>query len=634
VGIAWSVDRRKLTASAQPSRELSLAHSFYSTPGMLIGIDLGTATSEVAILRNGRPQRLRDIVAAPHGFLPSVVGFAPDGTLAVGTAAEALLIPHPDRAVAEVKRLMGSDARVNLGGDEYTPAEISAILLRHLKQEAERNLGTEVTEAIITVPAYFTNAQRQATRDAGEMAGLRVRRLINEPTAAALAYGIERPGVEEKILVYDLGGGTLDVTVLELSEGILDVLASTGNTRLGGKDFDERTMQFLAGRCQADTGVDLFATPQLQQRLKAAARSAKEALSVADRAPVTLDVIAVDSSGAPISWSYELTRAAFEAQIDDLVTSTAAQMDEALRVKKTTPAEITTVLMIGGSTRIPLVRSFVSAYFGGRPLRTEVDPDEAVCLGAAVLAGIESQQVDASALVVTDVAPHTLGVAVVREGDLFGADDDTNARYFDPLIPKQSTVPRTARKMYQTANDWQRAVKVQVYQGDSDMVSQNEHVGEFVLEGLPPSPAGSPVEIEFSYNLSGELEVTARARQWGLERRVTMKPSRRHLSPEQKASSRARLDRAFTEHVGRSMPEAPQQVPGASSEPGWRTSRHYSRVAALLGAADRALPTLAPEKASEVASLVRAIRGALERDDVQLLERDERTLTDLLFDLA
>lgn len=601
---------------------------------MLIGIDLGTATSEVAILRNGRPQRLRGIASAPHGFLPSVVGFAPDGTLAVGTAAEALLIPYPERAVAEVKRLMGTDARVMLAGDEYTPAEISAILLRHLKQEAERELGVAVTEAIITVPAYFTNAQRQATRDAGEMAGLRVRRLINEPTAAALAYGIERPGVEEKILVYDLGGGTLDVTVLELSEGVLDVLASTGNTRLGGKDFDERTMQFVAAQCKAATGVDLYATPQLQQRLKAAARGAKEALSSADTAPIVLDLPAGEGT-APRTWSYTLTRAAFEAQVDDLVTSTAAQMDEALRAKKISPAEITTVLMIGGSTRIPLVRSFVSAYFGGRPLRTDVDPDEAVCLGAAVLAGIESEQVDASALVVTDVAPHTLGVAVVREGDLFGADDDSNARYFDPLIPKQSTVPRTARKMYQTANDWQRAVRVQVYQGDNEMVAQNEHVGEFVLDGLPPSPAGSPVEIEFSYNLSGELEVVARARQWGIERRVTMQPSRRSLSTEQKATSRARLDRAFADNPGRTMPSPMTERHDAkSAEPGWRTSRHYSRVAALLGAADRALPTLPAEKVTEVAALVRAIRGALERDDVQLLERDERTLTDLLFDLT
>jgi molecular chaperone DnaK len=486
---------------------------------------------------------------------------------------------------------------------------------------------------VITVPAYFTNAQRQATRDAGEMAGLRVRRLINEPTAAALAYGIERPGVEEKVLVYDLGGGTLDVTVLELSEGVLDVLASTGNTRLGGKDFDERTMKFLATQCQATTGVDLFATPQLQQRLKAAARSAKEALSTSDKAPVSLDHIGVDAAGAPVSWSFTLTRAAFEAQIDDLVTSTSAQIDEALKVKKISPSEITTVLMVGGSTRIPLVRSFVSAHFGGRPLRTEVDPDEAVCLGAAVLAGIESQEIDASALVVTDVAPHTLGVAVMREGDLFGADDDSNAKYFDPLIPKQSTVPRTARKMYQTASDWQRAVRVQVYQGDGEMVSQNEHVGEFVLEGLPPSPAGSPVEIEFSYNLSGELEVVARAKQWNLESRVKMRPSRRHLSTEQKSASRARLDRAFADNAGRSMPLTPvTNTPG--SEPGWRTSRHYSRVAALLGAADRALPTLPAERVAEVSALVRSIRGALERDDVALLERDERTLTDILFNLA
>ncbi len=596
---------------------------------MIIGIDLGTTTCEVAVLQNGRPIRIRDIGNAPHGFLPSVVGFAPDGTLCVGAAAEQLLIPYPDRAVAEVKRLMGTDARVTLADQEFTPQEVSAVLLRHLKQEVERALGVPVTEAIITVPAYFTNVQRQATRDAGELAGFTVRRLVNEPTAAALAYGLERPGAEERILVYDLGGGTLDVTVLELSEGVLDVLASTGNTRLGGKDFDERLMRFLRDECLRATGVDPESTPALRQRLKMAAKRAKEDLSASERTLVSLDHLALKPDGTPVSFTYTLTRAAFEAQIDDIVRSTGEQLDEALRAKDLRPHDIGTVLLIGGSTRVPLVRQFVSAYFGGRPLRSEIDPDEAVALGAAVLAGMESRTLDPATLVITDVSPHTLGVAVAREGD--GGAYETG--FFDPLILKQSTIPRTAKKVYQTVADAQSSVRVEVYQGDAPLVARNEPVGEFVLDGLPPAPAGAPIEIEFSYNLSGELEVVARAVQWGLEKRVRMQPSRRHLSTDQKATARARLDRLWAEPLGKSADPTPASRT-AGQEPRWRTSRHYSRVAALLTHAERRLPTLGPDDASRVAALIRSMRAALERDDETALDRDERTLTDLLFDLS
>jgi molecular chaperone DnaK len=596
---------------------------------MIIGIDLGTATCEVAIPQNGRPLRIREIGNAPHGFLPSVVGFAPDGVLCVGTAAEQLLIPYPDRAVAEVKRLMGTDARVILANQEFTPQEVSAVLLRHLKQEAERVLGAPVTEAIITVPAYFTNVQRQATRDAGELAGLTVRRLINEPTAAALAYGLERPGVEERIVVYDLGGGTLDVTVLELSEGVLDVLASTGNARLGGKDFDERLMRFLRDECIRATGVDPESTPALRQRLKAVAKRAKEDLSSSERTLVSLDHLALRSDGAPVSFTYTLTRAAFEAQIDDIVTSTGKQLDEALHAKGLSPHDISTVLLVGGSTRVPLVRQFVSAYFGGRPLRTEIDPDEAVALGAAILAGMESRTLDPTTLVITDVSPHTLGVAVARE-DNGGVYE---AGFFDPLILKQSTIPRTAKKVYQTVADAQPSVRVQVYQGDAPVVAQNEPVGEFVLDGLPPVPAGAPVEIEFSYTLSGELEVIARAVQWRLEKRVRMQPSRRHLSADQKAAARARLERLWTEPLANAAGPA-SAAPTTAEEPRWRTSRHYSRVAALLTHAERRLPTLPSDDAGRVATLIRSMRTALERDDEVALDRDERTLTDLLFDLS
>lgn len=598
---------------------------------MIIGIDLGTTTSEVAVFRNGKPTRLREVSGGQHGFLPSVVGIAPDGTLCVGSSAERLLLPHPDRAVAEAKRLMGSDAKVNLAGHEFSPQEISALLLKHLKQEAEKAFGTDVTEAVITVPAYFTNIQRQATRDAGELAGLVVRRLINEPTAAALAYGLERPNVEELIVVYDLGGGTLDVTLLELSEGVIDVVASTGNSQLGGKEFDERLMVFLARQCQVATGIDMLRTPGLRQNLKTAAKRAKEDLSSDTQTLVALPNIGVGAGGEPISFTYMLTRAAFEAQIDDLVSSTLAQLDEALRVKGTRAADVGTVLLVGGSTRIPLVRQFVSSYFGGRSLRTEVDPDEAVSLGAAVLAAMESQTLAPETLVITDVAPHTLGVAVARDDEA----GELVTGLFDPLIQKQSTIPRTARKRYQTIRDNQDSVHVEVYQGDSELATDNEPVGDFVLDGLPAASAGAVIEIEFSYNLSGELEVVARAPQWRLERRVLMRPSSRHLSTSDKADAKRRLERLWTQPLPTGASPAPEAARSAlNGEPLWRTARQYSRVAALMTHAERRLPTLDADQAARVAVLIRSLRSALEADDEHGVEQSERALTDLLFDLA
>ncbi len=472
---------------------------------MIVGIDLGTSTSEIAILRNGTPQILRDIGGSSHGFLPSVVAVDSDGRLAIGEAAVKMLTVRPDAAAAEIKRLMGTDARVQLGADSYRPEEIAAFILKHLKQEAERALGEPVSEVIITVPAYFTAVQRRATQEAAELAGLAVRRLINEPTAAALAYGLERPGIEEKIVVYDLGGGTLDVTVLDLSEGVLDVLASTGNAALGGKDFDYRLMRYLRDACMRECGVDLTASPTLQARLKAAAKRAKEDLSSSDRTSVVLDNLELAVDGTAIHWEHVVTREVFDAEIHDLVLSTRMQLDEALAVKRLSQGDITTVVLVGGSTRVPLVRDFVSEYFGGRVLRTEVHPDEAVALGAAVLGGIETQSIDASRLVVTDVAPWTLGVAVLRTngGQKFSG-------MFDPLILKQTTIPRTVARQYKTTCDWQDAVHVQVYQGDAPRCSDNIFVGDFQLEDIKQVPAGAPIDIEFSYNLSGELEVSAR----------------------------------------------------------------------------------------------------------------------------
>lgn len=584
---------------------------------MIVGIDLGTSTSEIAVLKNGVPTLVREIAGSSHGFLPSVVALGTDGQLRVGEAATALLAVRPEASVAEVKRLMGTDARVNLGGESFTPQEISALILRHLKKEAEAALGEPVDRAVITVPAYFTALQRRATHDAGELAGLTVQRLINEPTAAALAYGIERPNAEEKVLVYDLGGGTFDVTVLELSEGVLDVIASTGNATLGGKDFDERLMNFLAATCKKATGVDLLAAPKTRARLRAAAKRAKEDLSNAESSLIVVE-----------EWEYDLTRAAFEAQIEDLVQSTAKQIDEALAQKRLKPQQIDTILMIGGSSRVPFVRTFVSHYFGDRPLRTEVHPDEAVALGAAVLGGIEGNAIHPGTIVITDVAPWTLGVSVVEHrhgGQVSGV--------FSPLIEKQSTIPRSVTRHYATSHDWQSTVLVEVYQGDAPLCVNNLKVGEFELQLVERAPAGADVEISFSYNLNGELEVVARA--LGTERRVVMRPSPQHLSDSEKKLARARLEQKWA-----AAPPSPVTDPGAgrtppsSLEERARRAPLYARVAPLFAKAEQLLPTLSPGPRTRLDVLLLEMRSALIANDERAVGVVEQALTNLLFELA
>lgn len=521
---------------------------------MIVGIDLGTTTSEIAVLKDGKPVLIREIAGSSYGFLPSVVALGVDGKLQVGAGATAVLAVRPGDSVAEVKRLMGSEKYITLGGESYSPQEISAVILRHLKEQAETALGESLSEAVISVPAYFTAVQRRATHDAAELAGFSVRRLVNEPTAAALAYGAERPNVEEKIVVYDLGGGTLDVTVLELSEGVLDVIASTGNPVLGGKDFDERLMTLLANKCVEATGIDPRKSLKPNARLRAAARRAKEELSSSTRAVVVLDNLAVQSDGAIVDWEYVLTREEFEEQVKDLVECTTVQLDEALAQRKLGPAEIDIVLMVGGSSRVPFVRACVSKYFGGRVLRTDVNPDEAVALGAAILAGIEDNKIDSAKIVITDVSPWTLGVSMMEN-----RDGQAIAGVFSPLIQKQTTIPRTATKHYSTIHDWQDSIRVEVYQGDAPMCAQNIKVGEFQLAQLERAPAGADVEISFTYNLNGELEVVARA--LGRERRVVLQPSANHLTDVEKRSARDRIDRRWATRADDDRQQAPVLAP-------------------------------------------------------------------------
>lgn len=612
---------------------------------MIVGIDLGTTRSAVAYLKQGKPKLIKDASPRTNGLLPSTVGIGRNGETLIGEPAANQAVSRAEFVVEEVKRLMGSDARVNLGAEEFSPQEISARILGHLKAEAEKHIGEPVTEVVITVPAYFNDRQRRATREAAEIAGLRCRRLINEPTAAALAYGIERPGVEEKILVYDLGGGTFDVTVLELSEGLLDILASTGNSKLGGKDFDECLMQLLRRQCLKQTGVDLLATRANEGKLRRSARRTKEDLSFAESADISLEFIAMKPDGEGVHFEHTVTRTELESLIEDLVESTRVQLDEALAEAELEADAIDTILLVGGSTRIPLVRALVSDYFRGRTLRTEIDPDTAVALGAAVLSGIEASLIDPEEIVITDVMSHTMGTDIVVEVDgvLYGDR-------FSPIIPKNTKIPCTRKALFSTVTDFQRQVQVGIYQGDSEWCRDNELVAKFIHEISAPGPAGQPVEIEMSYNLDGMVDVVARDPESGHRTAVRIMPDGVVHSEEELRIARERMARdsgAAPTHCTDAAPAAPTNSATGGSTPSstpsadpfgtnssdWRTAPLYPRVAALLNHADGRLAELSGTERVRINRTVNELRAALIANDAAVVQAKEDELTDALFEL-
>lgn len=519
--------------------------------GRIVGIDLGTSTSEVAVLQDGQPYLIRDVSGSRHGVLPSIVGVGRSGELLLGHDVEARAVARAGFAVAEVKREMGRTAPIAMGGVMHSPQEVSAMILRHLKLAAERFLGEEVTDAVITVPARFNELQRRATLDAGELAGLTVRRLINEPTAAAIAYGLDRPHAEERILVYDLGGGTLDVTLLELSEGILDVLCSVGNDRLGGTDLDQRVMTWIAAEAERLRGVDLMATAEGRLLLKEVARRAKEDLSALPATTVRLALAATGRPGDSAELELQLSRPMFELLVEDLVLASRAAIDEALRLREIRPEQVQRVLLVGGSTRVPLVRRIVGERFGGRVVEGAVDPAEAVALGAAVVAGMMDRQVEPGRMVVTDVSSWTLGVAVTYCGPGYYVD---NA--FDPLIRRNETIPRTVRRTYQTLHDGQTEVLIRVYQGEQPTATDNVFVGQVRHDNLTPGSAGQDLEVEFSYDLSGVLRVRVKDEPSGREVEGFMEPATEQMSPDEKRAARARLELRWSGIPGEPAPGA------------------------------------------------------------------------------
>lgn len=484
----------------------------------VVGIDLGTTNSVIAWMK---PDGNVEVIPNSEGsrITPSVVAFTKTGEILVGEPAKRQMILNPDRTIKSIKRKMGSDYKVRIDDKEYTPQEISALILKKLKKDAESYLGGEIKRAVITCPAYFNDAQRQATKEAGIIAGLEVLRIINEPTAAALAYGLDKKSGEQKVLVYDLGGGTFDVSILEIGDGVIEVIATSGNNHLGGDDFDQRLIDWMAEEFKKQYGVDLREDKQALQRLRDAAEKAKIELSTKLETEVNLPFITATSSG-PLHLEMRITRSLFESLTKDLVEMTRGPIERALSDAKLSPNDIDEIILVGGMTRVPMIQNFIKDIFGKEPNKG-VNPDEAVAIGAAIQSAILAGEEGAKGrdIVLVDVTPLTLGIEI--KGGLF-----------EPIIPRNTKIPVKKSKIFTTVEDYQTEVEIRVYQGERSMAKDNIFLGSFKLVGIPPAPRGVP-QIEVTFDIDSDGIVNVSAKDLGSGKEQTMVVTGRHKLTEE-----------------------------------------------------------------------------------------------------
>jgi molecular chaperone DnaK len=588
----------------------------------IVGIDLGTTNSEVAIIRDRQPH-----VFAEDGdpILPSFVGLSEDGKLLVGKAARNQWVLAPERTIKSIKRKMGQDVKVKLGDQEYRPQEISAMILRTLRDRAGQQLGQPVTKAVITVPAYFNDAQRQATREAGELAGLEVVRILNEPTAASLTYDPSQRELK-RMLVYDLGGGTFDVSIVQAQEGIVEVLASHGDTQLGGDDFDDLLLNHVCTRFQEEHGIDLRASLVAKARVLRAVEAAKRHLSFHPFARIEEEFIA-EKAGTALHLNMEISREVYETMIRPLVDRTMDCVQRALDDSRQTGSAIDQVVLVGGSTRTPLINRLLEERLGQTPLQ-KVDPDLCVAMGAAIQGGIVGGQ-DVGAVLV-DITPHSMGIRCL---DTLGGYEFPHR--FAAILHRNTALPASRSEVFHTVYDRQSEVEIDVYQGEADDVRQNYGVGKFRIQGLAAVPAGNPIVVQLDLNLDGMLKVSARERGTGLEKHVVIENALARFEREERDLARQRLGSLWDE----TAEEEPMLVAEGDAEegipelvPGPREGqRETVQARALLEKADRLLAKVQPEDRQEVERLMGTVRNALTDRQWDKVGSASNELADVLF---